>query len=105
MPFGVLFHSRCAKWCASSCHKIIIIGLGKIEDSGIGVPKSRTATTCGNSLIPVLEQFLSKRRFSFLGTSRHVEGHNDLVLDASLTHIVSSCPSLPQLVPLGSNKL
>ena len=32
-------------------HKIVIIGLGKTGDSGDGVPKSRTATTCGNSVI------------------------------------------------------
>ena len=48
VPFGVPFGSGVPIGVPSTCHTIIIIGLGKQRDSGIVVPKSRTAMTRGN---------------------------------------------------------
>ena len=54
VPFGV------PKGVPLTCHKIFIIGLENKSDSGIGVPKSRTATTCGNNkiLLYFLQRYL-----------------------------------------------
>ena len=56
---GVLFHFWCANWCAIDLSKIFIIGLVKKERySGIVVPTSRTATTCGNNCDNLWQNYL-----------------------------------------------
>ena len=55
---GVPFHFRCAKKCALTYHKKFSIGSKNKRDLGIGVPKSRTATTCGNISPHVPRQLL-----------------------------------------------